>query len=186
MIIPMTEVHKGEVLSYAEQFSSGSQIAETREYQFEGNSALSATFSDGEILTIASTIWAVDTELAVFIIGYMPHARANIYRPLVEEIISSIQIGEKNRVPSIIVIPRSGPRPTSYNFYLAEFLPEESVDIEVFQPDGTIVYQTTLISDGEGNSTFLVVSEPTGPIGTYRIVARGDDGSSAAVHAEVE
>jgi hypothetical protein len=186
MIVPMAVVEKDGLLEYIDEFGLGSILDEPAQQNLTRNQALVTKVTDGETLKIAATIWADDPNNAVFAVGYMPANKVEKYRSYVESILFSIDVGEPNRVPDVMVLPRSGPIPTSYNFYMVDFLPNEIIAIEVYQPDGSLVYQKTISADAKGNSTLTITSEASDPPGTYRFVARGNEGSSASVQVVVD
>ncbi|MCK5634460.1 MAG: hypothetical protein KAI06_05210, partial [Anaerolineales bacterium] len=93
---------------------------------------------------------------------------------------STNETGEENRVQGVSVAPYSGPIPTSYHFSLFGFAPLETIDISITHiSTGEIVYQSTIKADDEGNAQLTVTSEDSDQEGTYRLLAIGDEGSSA-------
>ncbi|MCK5633513.1 MAG: hypothetical protein KAI06_00410 [Anaerolineales bacterium] len=92
----------------------------------------------------------------------------------------SNEMGEENRVQGVSVAPYSGPIPTSYYFSLFGFAPLETILITItYVPTGESVYQATIFADAEGMAQLTVTSEDSDPEGTYRLDAKGDEGSSA-------
>jgi hypothetical protein len=89
-------------------------------------------------------------------------------------------MGGENRVQGISVAPYSGPIPTSYSFSLFGFAPLETIEITVIHiSTGEIAYQSTIEADDEGQAHLTLTSEASDPEGTYRLLAMGDEGSSA-------
>ena len=90
------------------------------------------------------------------------------------------EMREENRVQGVSVAPYSGPIPTSYYFSLFGFAPLETILITItYVPTGESVYQATIFADAEGKAQLTVTSEDSDPEGTYRLDAKGDEGSSA-------
>ncbi len=84
-----------------------------------------------------------------------------------------------SEVQGVSVAPYSGPIPTSYNFFLFGFAPQETIFITItYVPTGESVYQVTIFADAEGKAQLTVTSETSDQEGTYRLLAIGDKGSS--------
>ena len=82
-------------------------------------------------------------------------------------------------VSGVSAAPYSGPIPTSYNFFLFGFAPQETILVTItYVPTGENVYQVTILADAEGRAQLTVTSEASDREGTYRLLAIGDKGSS--------
>jgi len=104
---------------------------------------------------------------------------------LMEQIITSIKVYSKIQNAVITADPSSGPIPTTYNFTLSEFPPNQTVHITIYgEPPprrNNLLYETTLTADENGKGEFSVTSEESNPKGEYLVIALAYDGSFAEV-----
>jgi hypothetical protein len=144
----------------------------------------------GEVLQISAIIEGDDPTEGLVVAANMPLSGEALYRPLLEQIISSIEVTTKIQNALITVDPTSGPIPTTHVFNLSEFQPNETVLILFYYepPPGRNFksYKTTLIVDENGTGEFSLNSEDAMPggehwVGEYLVTAIGYEGSYAEV-----
>jgi formylglycine-generating enzyme required for sulfatase activity len=144
----------------------------------------------GEVLQISAIIEGDDPTEGLVVAANMPLSAEALYRPLLEQIISSIEVTTKNQNAVITADPTSGPIPTTHIFNLSEFQPNETVLMLFYYepPPGRnyISYKTTLIVDENGAGEFSLNSEDAMPggehwVGEYMVTAIGYEGSYAEV-----
>jgi hypothetical protein len=146
-------------------------------------------FDQGEVLHISTIIEGDKPTEGLIVEAKMPRSSEALYRPFLEQIISSIAITNKVKSAVITAEPDTVSIPATHTFTLSKFHPNESVlVIFYFEPTGRnyFSYKTTLTVDENGNGELIVNSEETNPegenwFGEYLVKAIGYEGSYAEV-----
>jgi hypothetical protein len=171
--------------AWTDYFTSGAIIEGPDETIVNGHKYIQAVLSDGEILQITAFKEGDDPPEGVFVVAYMPLSGEDMYRPLMEQIIDSIEV--YSNIPNAIITadPHSGSIPTTYIFTLSDFQPSETVYIAIYyepppRPLNNLL-EVTLTVDENGVGEFSFTSKESNPKGEYLIVAVGNEGSYAEV-----
>lgn len=148
-------------------------------------------FDQGEVLHVSTIIEGDKPTEGLIVETKMPRSGEALYRPFLEQIISSIVITTKVKSAAITAEPDSVSIPATHTFTLSKFHPNETVlIIFYFEPMGRnyFSYKTTLTvnENGNGNGELIVNSEETNPerenwFGEYLVRAIGYEGSYAEV-----
>lgn len=183
MIIP--GVSSEDFPALLNEFTRGMIIEGPGETVVNGHKLVQVASSDGEILQIAAFIEGGNPTEGVFVVALMPLSGEELYRPLMEQIIHSIEVYSKIENAVITADPASGPIPTIYNFTLSEFQTNETVHITIYyEPPPqwiNLLYETTLTIDENGFGEFSLTSAESNFKGEYLVRAMGYAGSYAEV-----
>jgi hypothetical protein len=177
MVIPIERL-ADDISVYSNDFSRGTIIEGPTETIVNGNKRTLVVSNDSEVIQISVLIESDDPTEGVFVTALLPYSGEELYRPLIEQIINSIEVYSK--IPDAVITsdPLMGPIPTTYLFTLSEFQPNETIYIKIYYKQSlSMIYETTLTADELGNASFEVTSEPSDNTGAYLIIAEGESGS---------